>query len=388
MLARHLPSLESHLRRAATSSVQDSEWLTPAAPRAVRDKELATLARFIKKLRTQQCTNVVDGATADGTHGRHRGSDNYAGHMMRQASSPADDEGDTPVIINGQKVANRNLAPWMVYLEALNSGICGGSLITNQVILTAAHCVTSKDATTGVLTKASSVSYTIGGLTSLSGDESAETGEFTGTQTANGIKVHEQYTESDLRYDLALVKLATPIAATTSTISPITLAAPDFNAEGLGVTVIGWGVTQTGDVSADLLSAATDVRSNAVCESYWNCPGQTANYDSGFQLCFSGHGINGVCSGDSGGPVVTQLGSSAVQLAVNSFVRPGTADAGPCPVVTNKSKMSAAFLQFFRAIFGTGTRAASECGINTPAVGPKIAAHRNWIDTNAANLAA
>ncbi|CAG0924912.1 unnamed protein product, partial [Notodromas monacha] len=103
------------------------------------------VALLIISLTQPQCTNVVDGAAAaDGTHRRHRDSDNYAGQLMRQASSPADDEGDTPVIINGQKVANRNLAPWMVYLEALNSGICGGSLITNQVTLTAAHCVTSR----------------------------------------------------------------------------------------------------------------------------------------------------------------------------------------------------------------------------------------------------
>ena len=43
-------------------------------------------------------------------------------------------------IMNGQQ-AEIGKHPWMVYIKITTGGICGGSLISDQWIVTAAHCL-------------------------------------------------------------------------------------------------------------------------------------------------------------------------------------------------------------------------------------------------------
>jgi len=45
-----------------------------------------------------------------------------------------------PMIIGGQRVLRRNM-PWATLLTMDGSVLCGGSLITQTCILTAAHCI-------------------------------------------------------------------------------------------------------------------------------------------------------------------------------------------------------------------------------------------------------
>jgi secreted trypsin-like serine protease len=51
--------------------------------------------------------------------------------------SPADDDDK---IVGGNR-AQKGDWPWQISLQYYGSHICGGTLITNQHILTAAHCV-------------------------------------------------------------------------------------------------------------------------------------------------------------------------------------------------------------------------------------------------------
>jgi secreted trypsin-like serine protease len=45
-----------------------------------------------------------------------------------------------PMIIGGQRVLRRNM-PWAALITIDSSVLCGGSLITQTHVLTAAHCI-------------------------------------------------------------------------------------------------------------------------------------------------------------------------------------------------------------------------------------------------------
>jgi secreted trypsin-like serine protease len=47
----------------------------------------------------------------------------------------------TPKLVNGGANATLKQFPWQVYLIADGFRVCGGSIISNKWILTAAHCV-------------------------------------------------------------------------------------------------------------------------------------------------------------------------------------------------------------------------------------------------------
>ncbi|CAG0918338.1 unnamed protein product [Notodromas monacha] len=310
-----------------------------------------------------------------------------------------DDDDASPVIIYGGLVSDRTTVPWMAYLTTPEDNAkCGGSLISARVILTAAQCVTYDSG--GSPVKSSAVTYQLGGITTSSLDE-IDNGEFSATQMdPNAIVVHEGYTGTTrFVHDVALVKMLTPVAVFTNSIRPVVLAAQDSSPEGLPVTILGWGFTESGSYSVNLLSAGTDIRTNDVCQSYWNCPLQPTFFDPALQTCFGGRGSNGICTGDGGGPVIHGWGPDAVQVGINSFVRPPSSFAGPCNVAISKSGYFSQFLHgvLTGLLMGSNSATSSssmsqrqtrlECGINTPAVGPKVGAYRAWIDFNADALA-
>ncbi len=176
-------------------------------------------------------------------------------------------------VVGGTRAAQGEF-PFMVRL----SMGCGGALYTQQIVLTAAHCVGRTGANTSITATA--------GVVDL--------------QSSSRIQVRSTYVYRAPGYngdgkDWALIKLAQPINLPTLKIATTT----QYNTGTF--TVAGWGAaTEGGAQQRYLLKATVPFVSDATCRSYSGYSGLIANEE----IC-AGYTAGGVdtCQGDSGGPM-------------------------------------------------------------------------------------
>ncbi|XP_023129652.3 chymotrypsin-like elastase family member 2A [Amphiprion ocellaris] len=189
--------------------------------------------------------------------------------------------------------------PWQISLQYNNRGEwkhdCGGTLISNQWVLTAAHCISSGREYRVVL-----------GKQNLRETENGEV--FMGTAD---IIVHEKWDALLFRNDIALIKLQSPVvfSDTVMTACLPTNGAILPNNEACYVT--GWGHTYTGGLVADILQQALlPVVDFATCSQY-NWWGSMVTES---MVCAGGDGVVAGCNGDSGGPLNCQNDSGAWEV--------------------------------------------------------------------------
>jgi len=225
--------------------------------------------------------------------------------------------GPTAKIVGG-KETGVNEYPWQVFIDVM-SMMCGGSLISDQWVLTAAHCVDN-----GI--KPSDVKLVLGEH-NISVENEADSIQMVVTE----IIIHEKWDINTTRYDFALLRLRRKINFRSYPhIRPICL--PDDGSKdaynGYTATATGWGTTsRDGDISRVLLEVDVTVMNNSECGQYW-----WKISDFSQILCAKGHGGKGHCGGDSGGPLVTKErghrgtvpGENYVLIGVTSFSEPFT----------------------------------------------------------------
>ncbi|XP_037545122.1 trypsin-2 [Nematolebias whitei] len=201
-------------------------------------------------------------------------------------------------IVGGQQAA-AGAWPWQASLQ-IRGALCGGSLINNQWVLSAAHCFSS--------TSTSNVQIYLGRLNL----QSTNTNQV--VLSASQIIVHPSYNSNTNNNDLALVKLSSTVTF-TDYIRPVCLAADgSVFPGGLDSWVTGFGTTSSGGtVSNTLQEVDVPIVTNSDCNNSYGSI--TSN-----MLCAGlTQGGKDSCQGDSGGPLVCINGTTWVQAGVVSF---------------------------------------------------------------------
>uniref|UniRef100_A0A3Q3XH88 Uncharacterized protein n=1 Tax=Mola mola TaxID=94237 RepID=A0A3Q3XH88_MOLML len=201
--------------------------------------------------------------------------------------------------------------PWLVSLQKRGSHFCGGAILTDRWVMTAAHC---------------------GEFDQRIDDEEQQ------VFLIQSVVVHEKYHHaSPMSYDIALIKLDKHIQLgfsfflTGARVHPICLPLPDeIVPPATSCIVGGWGRVREGRLPAVLREVHLDLVDPAKCKYLLQTvKGSTPNQRPGRPqpamtvLCAGPErGGRDACQGDSGGPLVCPAGSGSghwVVLGVASW---------------------------------------------------------------------
>ncbi len=213
---------------------------------------------------------------------------------------PAPDVGSESAPILGGTAATVGQYPTVV--AVLNNGLCTGTLVDRQWVMTAAHCIHPQVLGVGTQAQVTANTTVLLDSTNVFQGGSAQIG------AAETIP-NPGFSLSSLGDDdIGLIRLNTPV--TNRDPSPINRINADAPA-GVHVTQVGYGVTDP-DVqdSAGRLFVLADKASRS-CQGF---EGSNANL-----LCYSQTDGTGKCEGDSGGPSFVTVGGVQRVVGVTSF---------------------------------------------------------------------
>ncbi|XP_055636344.1 CLIP domain-containing serine protease B4-like [Toxorhynchites rutilus septentrionalis] len=258
--------------------------------------------------------------------------------------------------IVGGAIADLDDYPWLARIQynKPNNRLgfhCGGVLINDRYVLTAAHCIQSVPA-----------SWTVYKV--RLGDYDSESDEECSAHDPNdcvnsvqdilvaSVYVHEDYfQENGADYnDIALIRLVKPVNY-TEYIQPICLPTTaelrNMNVDGLQMTVAGWGQTETRSASRYKMYLNVPAWNNTRCGGAF----EGVNVDIiDSQLCAGGEVGKDSCRGDSGGPLM------------------------------KVEKIGGVSAWFLKGIVSFGT---DKCGTeNIPGVYTRISKYMDWIQEN------
>ncbi|XP_031154764.1 chymotrypsin-like protease CTRL-1 [Sander lucioperca] len=223
-------------------------------------------------------------------------------------------------IVNGQNAVSGSW-PWQVSLQdGRGFHFCGGSLINQYWVVTAAHCRVSPRNHRVILGEH---------------DRQSNSEQIQVKSISRAIS-HPYYNAQNFNNDITLLKLSSPVQM-TSRVSPVCLASSSTNIPyGTRCVTTGWGKTGQTSTPRYLQQTALPLLSPAQCKQHWG------NKISDAMICAGASGVSS-CQGDSGGPLVCE--NSGVWSLVG--------------------------------IVSWGT---SNCNVRTPAVYARVSYLRSWVD--------
>jgi hypothetical protein len=205
----------------------------------------------------------------------------------------------------------------MALIFRADDALCTGTIISVNVVLTAAHCVV--DEHTNTIMPASAFAVKIGSTT-ISNTQPGQ------VSAVSRVVMDPLYSPSYHTNDAALLALAGSVSggfvplAGASDLSLLTA--------GNGGAIYGWGIDTQGypDPSDGLRYGSLVVQSPSYCSSHAYTMGST--FSSSTQFCaVDPNGIYSGCQGDSGGPLVTlRPDHTLAQIGITSW---GAANCTP-----------------------------------------------------------
>lgn len=210
---------------------------------------------------------------------------------LSSASNHQEDEHNR--IVGGSKVTTP--IPYQVSLQFARDGkfshFCGGSIISEEHVLTAAHCLNgqNKDKIT-----------VFAGVMSLK--------EASGSRhKVENFAIHTSYEEL-VRNDIAVMKISPPFKMDGKSVNSISYKISEKLGGGQPVMLTGWGSTSMsifGPFPEDLQYIKLQTLTNEECNQRGFNVTET-------EICAFKRPLNGACAGDSGGPLVTEDQSTVV----------------------------------------------------------------------------
>uniref|UniRef100_A0A0A9Z8F0 Serine protease snake n=1 Tax=Lygus hesperus TaxID=30085 RepID=A0A0A9Z8F0_LYGHE len=245
----------------------------------------------------------------------------------------------SPLVVGGSNTSISEF-PHMAALGYNRTGdleyLCGGTLISDQFVLTAAHCIQTKWGPPLVVHM---------GATKLH------------TKKAKMVSVKEMYIHPDYRApacysDIALVKLARTLKLTPK-LRPACLPNEETTAHHTNKIAVatGWGRTGFGrEASITLLKVPLKVMDKKKCSEYYAADVLTPSLPKGLNsdmICAIGNtdSFEDTCQGDSGGPLQGYLPDNRCMLQVVGI-----------------------------------TSFGKSCGAGVPGVYTKVASYLSWIE--------
>ncbi|XP_019880096.1 phenoloxidase-activating factor 1 [Aethina tumida] len=242
-------------------------------------------------------------------------------------------------IINGEKTGLFEF-PWMVLISYRTKNSldfqCGGTILNERYILTAAHCISDY-----ILSQRnSSIAGVRVGDHNVNTDRDCETIRNVTTCAppfqdfrVEKIIPHQMYNPNvNLNYDIGLLRLAGRIDLNKENMRPVCLPLGssrtyDFvNNNNKGV-VTGWGATTTNRNSPELLKVVLEVVPLERCQEVY----KSKNVKSPItfkHFCAGGKNYRDSCTGDSGGPLHAIVPDDDEDSVVK-YVQQGIVSFGP-----------------------------------------------------------
>ncbi|KPI96543.1 Serine proteinase stubble [Papilio xuthus] len=211
--------------------------------------------------------------------------------------------GVRPLVKSGRIVGGKNASfgdwPWQVliressWLGLFTKNKCGGVLITNRFVTTAAHCQPGF----------------MGSLVAVFGENDISTNLEPRRPVAKNVRrviPHPKYDAATFENDLAILELDSPIKYEPH-IVPICMPPDDADFTNRMATVTGWGrLKYGGGVPAILQEVQVPVMENSHCQYMFQTAGHAKKILDSFICAGYSNGKKDSCEGDSGGPLVVR----------------------------------------------------------------------------------
>lgn len=190
-------------------------------------------------------------------------------------------------IVGGTVVNSDSEYPFLAAIRDLfDFFICGGTIINERYVLTAAHCVYQEN----------QVSVSVGSRFLAIGNK----------YNIILIKIHPNFDSSNFANDVSVL-LTERNFIFSSMVAPVALVSRTISS-GTAATAVGWGRTSnTSPVSEVLQYVDLSVSSRTLCSTLL----PVFNSDN---ICTSGSTSRGICYGDLGGPLVVK-GEGVIGIA-------------------------------------------------------------------------
>jgi secreted trypsin-like serine protease len=251
---------------------------------------------------------------------------------MALAPGSASAGGGAHVSVIGGWPATAREFPFMALIAAHEEGTeyrCSGTVVSPNIILTAAHCVLNEEKTE-FLNPANVTVLTGTGNVSLPGTVS----------TVERLAIDPSYISSGTYggwHDAGIIQLTGGVVAPA-----VKLATSEIWSAGTGAYMVGWGVTspyQTG-FSPEMQQGETVVQSKTLCQNEIG-----PHFHPVAELCTLDYPSyqSATCNGDSGGPLLMVRNREYVEIGITSF---GTEEGCPTdsPRVDTRADVEAAWV--------------------------------------------